>query len=324
MSDSKWTPEQIAELKEAFSIFDKDGDGLITKNELSSVMCSLGQNPTHSTLQSVITEADADGSGKIDFQEFLIMMERKIDTNSEDAFEASLRFTVNNLSAGAGKGTHKMLDINSWLEAQDKNHRYGAYLQPYHQKWIESRSHDSFFHWLDEGEGKSLDLGDRKPLENSSVEYCNAARRLELQIQLNDRGLFQYLNGDLVHTQTAEEFNSHSGQENMWIFVCGLDGKLYTHAKVRAQFQHSSFLAGGLTAAAGKLWIDSGHLRAMEPYSGHYRPDSADMHAFIGILKQMGLSKTDLSSINFIKPEKWDTRVRQKWDVADFIERHFH
>lgn len=36
--------EQIAEFKEAFSVFDKDGDGTITTKELGTVMRSLGQN----------------------------------------------------------------------------------------------------------------------------------------------------------------------------------------------------------------------------------------------------------------------------------------
>ena len=43
--------EQIAEFKEAFSLFDKDGDGTITTKELGTVMRSLGQNPTEAELQ---------------------------------------------------------------------------------------------------------------------------------------------------------------------------------------------------------------------------------------------------------------------------------
>lgn len=49
------TEEQIAEFKEAFSLFDKDGDGTITTKELGTVMRSLGQNPTEAELQVGLT-----------------------------------------------------------------------------------------------------------------------------------------------------------------------------------------------------------------------------------------------------------------------------
>eukprot|EP00804_Cyclotella_cryptica_P016645 CCRYP_001963-RA/>CCRYP_001963-RA protein AED:0.34 eAED:0.49 QI:144/0.5/0.4/1/0.5/0.4/5/0/205 len=79
------TEEQIAEFKEAFSLFDKDGDGTITTKELGTVMRSLGQNPTEAELMDMINEIDSDGNGTIDFPEFLTMMARKMkDTDSEE------------------------------------------------------------------------------------------------------------------------------------------------------------------------------------------------------------------------------------------------
>merc|ERR1712032_88916 len=52
----------IAEFKEAFSLFDKDGDGTITTKELGTVMRSLGQNPTEAELQDMINESKVDPS----------------------------------------------------------------------------------------------------------------------------------------------------------------------------------------------------------------------------------------------------------------------
>lgn len=80
----KLSEQQIAEFKEAFSLFDKDGDGKITTKELGTVMRSLGQNPSESELTDMINEVDVDSDGSIDFPEFLTMMARKMkDTDSE-------------------------------------------------------------------------------------------------------------------------------------------------------------------------------------------------------------------------------------------------
>jgi len=90
MSDkaSKLTEEQIEELKKAFLLFDKDGNGRITSDELSDVMRSLGQKPSDREVEAMIQQADQDGDGSIDFMEFLEVMASKMGENS---FEDDLR-----------------------------------------------------------------------------------------------------------------------------------------------------------------------------------------------------------------------------------------
>mmetsp|Transcript_4974 Transcript_4974/g.8534 ORF Transcript_4974/g.8534 Transcript_4974/m.8534 type:complete len:150 (-) Transcript_4974:543-992(-) len=73
----QFTEEQIAEFKEAFSLFDRDGDGAITPKELGTVMRSLGQTPTEAELNELINELIADGQQVIDFPEFLTIMAKK-------------------------------------------------------------------------------------------------------------------------------------------------------------------------------------------------------------------------------------------------------
>ena len=84
-STTNWTVEQIAEFKEVFALFDKDGDGTITKNELCTVMQSLGQDPTDQDLDDMINEIDQDGNGEIDFDEFLVLMAMNTQDLTEDA-----------------------------------------------------------------------------------------------------------------------------------------------------------------------------------------------------------------------------------------------
>ena len=87
------TRAQVQEFKEAFDIFDVDGGGTITAEELGEVMKSLGQKPTRAQLEAMVREIDADGDGAIDFPEFLTMMLRKM---NEGDPERELRdvFTV--------------------------------------------------------------------------------------------------------------------------------------------------------------------------------------------------------------------------------------
>merc|ERR1712212_593763 len=66
--------EMIAEFKMAFDIFDHDGGGDINTNELGRVMKLLGQSPGKEELDEIVAAVDVDGSGSIDFDEFLIMM----------------------------------------------------------------------------------------------------------------------------------------------------------------------------------------------------------------------------------------------------------
>ena len=72
------TEEQIQEFKEAFSLFDKTGEGCIKTEDLGTIMRNIGQNPTQAQLQEMIEEADMDGSGTIDFPEFLTLVARNM------------------------------------------------------------------------------------------------------------------------------------------------------------------------------------------------------------------------------------------------------
>ncbi|KAF0889338.1 hypothetical protein E2562_023641 [Oryza meyeriana var. granulata] len=76
--------EQVAEFREAFSFFDKDGDGCITLEELDTVIRSLGQTPTREELTEMIRDVDADGNGTIEFAEFLALMARKASLGGGD------------------------------------------------------------------------------------------------------------------------------------------------------------------------------------------------------------------------------------------------
>ena len=49
-------PEQIAELRQAFNIFDTDNGGNISSKELGYAMRSLGMNPTEKDILNILNE----------------------------------------------------------------------------------------------------------------------------------------------------------------------------------------------------------------------------------------------------------------------------
>ena len=81
--------ESEDEVSQAFQVFDKvkglltaselisrhkDGDGLITAEEIRETMRVLGEPLTDTDLAQMIVEADLNGDGRIDFSEFSNLM----------------------------------------------------------------------------------------------------------------------------------------------------------------------------------------------------------------------------------------------------------
>ena len=65
------------ELRNAFRVFDKDGNGYVSATELRFVMGKLGVNFTDEELTEMFAEADTDGDGQINLREFSEMMNTK-------------------------------------------------------------------------------------------------------------------------------------------------------------------------------------------------------------------------------------------------------
>lgn len=57
----------VADMMEAFKVFDKNGDGVISVSELRHVMNNLGERLTDRELQQMFRNADQDGDGEINF-----------------------------------------------------------------------------------------------------------------------------------------------------------------------------------------------------------------------------------------------------------------
>ncbi|MDF5723104.1 MAG: EF-hand domain-containing protein [Rhizonema sp. PD37] len=82
---------EVEKLWEAFKVFDSDGSGVISAEELGQVMQSLGQSPNETDLRDMIKEVDVDFSGSIDFDEFKALM---VATQGDRHSRLKLAFSV--------------------------------------------------------------------------------------------------------------------------------------------------------------------------------------------------------------------------------------
>lgn len=70
MSTSVKSADIEHETRAAFAVFDKDGSGTISADELRQVMKSLGEDLTDREIDEMIAEADKDRNGSIDCEFF--------------------------------------------------------------------------------------------------------------------------------------------------------------------------------------------------------------------------------------------------------------
>ena len=65
-----------SQLKQRFGVFDKDGDGFITREEMIAIVHELdmGLEWTTNAIDTLFKEADSNGDGMIDFDEFKHVM----------------------------------------------------------------------------------------------------------------------------------------------------------------------------------------------------------------------------------------------------------
>lgn len=193
--------------------------------------------------------------------------------------------------AKVGKGLSKnekaqKLALQHWLEAIDPRHRYGHNLHLYYNIWSASSSTEPFFYWLDVGAGRDMhhQKCPRSKLYSQLIMYLGPNEREAFEVVVEGGKLMYRKSGVLVNTT----------EDSKWIFVLSTTRSLYVGQKKKGKFQHSSFLAGAATTAAGRLVAKDGVLQAIWPYSGHYLPTEENFREFISFLEENSVDLADV------------------------------
>ncbi|KAF0890194.1 hypothetical protein E2562_038758 [Oryza meyeriana var. granulata] len=197
------------------------------------------------------------------------------DPNPETAASRWNRVSLNASKVGQGlsrDGKALKLAFQHWIEAIDPRHRYGHNLHFYYDVW------------LDIGEGKDVDLPEcpRALLKKQCIKYLGP----------QERELYEYIvtEGNIIHKHSGEPLDTSQGPKGTkWIFAMSTTKKLYAGKKERGVFQHSSFLAGGATIAAGRFTAINGVIKSIWAYSGHYKPSAENLANFMNFLEENGV-----------------------------------
>ncbi|KAJ6407215.1 hypothetical protein OIU84_010676 [Salix udensis] len=206
-------------------------------------------------------------------------------------------------AAKVGKGLSKdekaqKLALQHWLEA------VSCFQHFYHVKLYDNAK-------LDVGDGRevNLDKCPRPTLLLQCIEYLGPIERQAYEVMVE--------NGKLVYRESGMLVDTVEGSK--WIFVLSTARALYVGQKKKGRFQHSSFLSGGATTAAGRLVAHDGILEAVWPYSGHYHPTEENFREFISFLQENHVDLTNVKrfAIDDDSPSTMATEEEQKPRAAD-------
>jgi len=84
-------PEQIAILRKAFESFDSGKTGSISTETVAEILRLMGQPFNKQILEEMIEEVDEDKSGRLEFEEFIILAAKFIVEEDEEALQKELK-----------------------------------------------------------------------------------------------------------------------------------------------------------------------------------------------------------------------------------------
>ena len=76
--------DKVAEYKESFDMFDRNKKGKITINDITKIMKNFGYPLSKDEAKKMVSSVDSSGDGEVDFEEFVMLMEKHIHNIGDD------------------------------------------------------------------------------------------------------------------------------------------------------------------------------------------------------------------------------------------------
>lgn len=141
----------IQEFREIFNLIDTDGSGCISPEELGALIEQVGLKITQEELDELVHEIDVDGSGEIDFQEFLETMSRDINPSYSPG-EVCRAFKM--FARQAPGGMIKLRDLQEalqvYLHGKVDHHEIQTVLKAFEDSLVTLPDNDEpYFNYMD-------------------------------------------------------------------------------------------------------------------------------------------------------------------------------
>ena len=75
---------QIDVLRQTFNLFDADQDGFLCAEEFRRILSVMGLDVTVDEAEDLMSDVDSDGTGKMEFDEFIVLLSKRQDKTSSD------------------------------------------------------------------------------------------------------------------------------------------------------------------------------------------------------------------------------------------------
>lgn len=121
MENDRRRAERLAEIKRTFAMFDQDGDGSISADELGLVLEAMGQRVSPAELEAMVRTVDLDSSGTIELNEFAALLLPSDPSMSDVTGEDDLRVAFNDLDRN-GDGQLSVSELKRALRALGDRH----------------------------------------------------------------------------------------------------------------------------------------------------------------------------------------------------------